>query len=89
MRPDISVEEALHRRAIVDPKTIPFLEFDLPASVVAPGCDEDWQKALYVLQLKKLPYDSSAFLIAEAIKFGVLQREDLPGWEPRLNLEDK
>jgi hypothetical protein len=90
-RPDITLEEAFRKRSLVDPRSVPFLQFDLPAHIVCPGCEHDWQKSLYVMQLKKLPYESSVFLIREAIKFGVLDRSILSDWDieekPRLNLE--
>jgi hypothetical protein len=99
-RPEITLEEAWRRRAIVDPRSIAFIEFDLPASVVCPGCAENWQRALYVIELKKLPYQSAAFLIGQAVKFGVLGEGSVPEWareekdliefdKPPLNLEDK
>lgn len=99
-RPDITYEEARRKRSLVDPRSIPFIEFDLPAHIVCPGCAQHWQKALCVIELKKIPYQSSAFLITEALKFGVLQKEDIPGWapeerdqilfqKPRLNLPEE
>jgi hypothetical protein len=98
-RPDITLEEAVRKRAIIDPRSIPFIEFDLPATVVCPGCVEDWQRSQYVLELKKFPYQSGLFLIQQAVQFGVLG--EVPDWAkeqmqdeifsetPRLNLEDK
>lgn len=94
-RPDTTYEEERRKRSIVDPRSIPFIEFDLPSHIVCPGCELHWQKSLYVMQLKKMPYESSVFLITEAVKFGVLDRSILSEWniaekvaKPPLNLEE-
>lgn len=82
LRPDITLEEARRRRSIVSQADIRFLEFDLPASVVAPGCVENWQKAQAVMGLKRRPWESAIYLIQAALRFGVLSKEDLREWEP-------
>jgi hypothetical protein len=79
-RPDTTYEEERRKRSIVDPRSIPFLEFDLPAHIVCPGCVHDWQKSLYVLELKRMPYQSAFFLIQQAVQFGLLDANVLPDW---------
>lgn len=80
VRPDITLQEAFTQRSIVLQGEIPFLEFDLPAHIVAPGCEENWQKAQEVMRLKRDTYGGALFLISQAIKFGVLTKEDFQGW---------
>jgi hypothetical protein len=85
-RPDITSEEAMRRRSIVAPGDIPFIEFDLPAHLVAPGCTENWQKSQAVMALKRDPVESAVFLIQAALKFGVLTKDDLRQWRPAKRL---
>jgi hypothetical protein len=86
LRPDITLEEAYRRRSVVSPGDIRFLEFDLSAHVVAPGCDENWQKAQAVMSLKRAPVNSAIWLIRAAIDFGVLSKEEVKAWEPAKRL---
>jgi hypothetical protein len=86
LRPDITLEQAYRRRSVISPRDIRFLEFDLPAHIVCPGCDENWQKAQAVMRLKREPVDSAIWLIRAAINFGVLSKDEVKAWEPAKRL---
>ena len=80
LRPDVTLEEYRQQKSIVSQANIRFLQFDLPASIVAPGCAQNWQKAEAVMNLKRTPVESTIFLVRAAIKFGVLSRDDVHAW---------
>src|SRR5215831_18704609 len=82
LRHDVTLEEYRQQKSIVSQADIRFLEFDLPASVVVPGCKENWQKAMRVMELKRTPVESTIYLVRAAIAFGVLSKKDVRAWEP-------
>jgi hypothetical protein len=85
-RPDATLEEHLNRRSLLLPSQVPFIEFDLPAHIVAPGCEQNWQKALAVQDLKRTPEWSARWLIQQAVDFGVLGPKSLPSWARTENI---